>query len=367
MGYVNLADSNQTLGYRPWEGTDGLGHSAMFRWDTVLLEWVKFSGTSSGVAADVTVLNFPAPLSVFGGGTEASALRVTIANDSTGVLSVDDNGGSLTVDGTVSISGTVAVTQSGTWNINDISGTISLPTGASTSANQATIIASLSSIDAGIPAGLGQTTMSASMPVVIASDQTAIPVSQSDSWTVTANAGTNLNTSALALESGGNLAASATSLAVIDDWDESDRAKVNPIVGQAGVQGGSGVVTALTQRVVLATDVTPPLPSGAATEATLAAMSAKFTSTLGTDTRVSASTSSVTVLAANASRKGGVFHNDSTSACKVKAGTTASGTSYCFPMGAGDIFFLENIPNYNGIYTAIWTTATGAMQVTEFT
>lgn len=33
-----------------------------------------------------------------GGGTEAGALRVTVANDSTGVLSVDDNGGSLTVD-----------------------------------------------------------------------------------------------------------------------------------------------------------------------------------------------------------------------------------------------------------------------------
>lgn len=36
-----------------------------------------------------------------GGGTEATALRVTLANDSTGVVSVDDNGGSLTVDGTV--------------------------------------------------------------------------------------------------------------------------------------------------------------------------------------------------------------------------------------------------------------------------
>jgi len=50
-------------------------------------------------------------LSVVGGGTEATAQRVTIASDSTGVLSVDDNGGSLTVDGTVGISGTVAVTD----------------------------------------------------------------------------------------------------------------------------------------------------------------------------------------------------------------------------------------------------------------
>ena len=36
-----------------------------------------------------------------GGGVEAAALRVTIATDSTGVISVDDNGGALTVDGTV--------------------------------------------------------------------------------------------------------------------------------------------------------------------------------------------------------------------------------------------------------------------------
>lgn len=57
--------------------------------------------------ASLTVDN--STLSVVGGGTEATALRVTIANDSTGVLSIDDNGGSITVDGTVSISGTVTV------------------------------------------------------------------------------------------------------------------------------------------------------------------------------------------------------------------------------------------------------------------
>ena len=44
------------------------------------------------------------------------------------------------------------------------------------------------------------------------------------------------------------------SLAILDDWDESDRAKVNPIAGQAGVQGSGGAITALTQRVTEATD-----------------------------------------------------------------------------------------------------------------
>lgn len=60
---------------------------------------------------NVDIDTVPAPLNVTGGGTEAAALRVTIASDSTGVLSVDDNGGSLTVDGTV------AATQSGTWTV----------------------------------------------------------------------------------------------------------------------------------------------------------------------------------------------------------------------------------------------------------
>jgi len=68
---------------------------------------------------------------VTGGGTETGALRVTVANNSTGVLSVDDNGstlsvddggGSLTVDGTVAVSGTVtvgshAVTNAGTFAV----------------------------------------------------------------------------------------------------------------------------------------------------------------------------------------------------------------------------------------------------------
>lgn len=45
-----------------------------------------------------------------------------------------------------------------------------------------------------------------------------------------------------------------TSLAVLDDWDESDRAKVNLIVGQAGVAAGAGAVGATVPRVTLASD-----------------------------------------------------------------------------------------------------------------
>jgi hypothetical protein len=41
---------------------------------------------------------------------------------------------------------------------------------------------------------------------------------------------------------------------IIDDWDESDRAKVNPIAGQAGVAAGAGSVDATVQRTTLASD-----------------------------------------------------------------------------------------------------------------
>jgi hypothetical protein len=124
----------------------------------------------------------------------------------------------------------------------------------------------------------GQQTMANSISVAVASNQSAVPVSGTVavtggltdaelratpvpvSGTVTANAGTNLNTSALALEAGGNLAAIAASASVLDDWDETDRAKVNPIVGQAGVAAGTGTDGATVQRVTLATNV--GLPAG---------------------------------------------------------------------------------------------------------
>ena len=53
------------------------------------------------VATDDVVTVDNGTLSVVGTGLEATALRVTVASDSTGVLSVDDNGGTLTVDAPV--------------------------------------------------------------------------------------------------------------------------------------------------------------------------------------------------------------------------------------------------------------------------
>jgi len=51
-----------------------------------------------------------------------------------------------------------------------------------------------------------------------------------------------------------------TSLAILDDWDETNRAAVNIIAGQVGIAGGTGVDGATVPRVTLATDV--GLPAG---------------------------------------------------------------------------------------------------------
>lgn len=99
--------------------------------------------------------------------------------------------GALVTDST--ISGTVAATQSGTWNINsvstipsipagsnnigsitDITGTVSLPTGAATSALQTQISGQL-------PTTLGQKVMASSMSVAIASDQSAVKTTVTNS------------------------------------------------------------------------------------------------------------------------------------------------------------------------------------------
>ncbi len=50
------------------------------------------------------------------------------------------------------------------------------------------------------------------------------------------------------------------SLSVLDDWDETDRAKVNLIVGQAGIAAGTGTDGVTVPRVTLATNVA--LPTG---------------------------------------------------------------------------------------------------------
>lgn len=66
-----------------------------------------------------------------------------------------------TTDGTTNL---VAAKQNGTWNVTNISGTISLPTGAATSAKQDTLAALF-------PTSIGQKAASGSLAVALPTDQ----------------------------------------------------------------------------------------------------------------------------------------------------------------------------------------------------
>lgn len=83
--------------------------------------------------------------------TPANGQQMGLGCSSSGALQVVNSGspsgtqdvnvvavGGNAVTTTVPVSGTVAATQSGTWNINNVSGTVSLPIGASTAALQTT-------------------------------------------------------------------------------------------------------------------------------------------------------------------------------------------------------------------------------------
>lgn len=106
-----------------------------------------------------------------------------------------DNQGHLKVDvitaPTTTVTGTVAATQSGTWNITDISGTISLPTGAATEATLSTLNGKVTACNTGavtissaLPAGsnvIGHVIIDSGSTTVVTG---TVAVTQSGTWTV---------------------------------------------------------------------------------------------------------------------------------------------------------------------------------------
>ncbi len=150
----------------------------------------NISGTISlptGAATEATLstrladATFTTRINTLGQKTSANSTPVVLASDQS-VIPVSQSGvWSIGRTWTLSSgSDSISAVQSGTWNINNISGTISLPTGAATEATLSTRLA-----DATFTARvntLGQKTMANSTPVVLASDQTVIPVSQSGVW-----------------------------------------------------------------------------------------------------------------------------------------------------------------------------------------
>jgi hypothetical protein len=152
---------------------------------------------------------------VYDGGqrTSANSHPVVIASDQS----------TLPISGVVAVSGSVAVTGSFYPATQAVSvSSLPLPTGAAQEGgNLATLAGAVSSSKlqtnvaqvGGSALSLGQQLAAASLPVVLTSAQLA---TLTPYGAVTANAGTNLNTSALALETGGNLATVAANTSRTD-------------------------------------------------------------------------------------------------------------------------------------------------------
>lgn len=92
--------------------------------------------------------------------------------------------------------------------------------------------------------------------------------------------------------------------------------------------------------------------------------------TTGTISSVSGSASSVTVLAANTSRKGATIFNDSAATLYLAlSDTTASTTVHTVQVAASGYYELPL--NDGGVYTGriagIWSSATGSARVSEMT
>ena len=209
----------------------GTPASAANRWPVQITDGTDLALVNAGgdLEVDVNAINgftISTGNGVAGGGTQ----RVTISSDSTGVL---------------------ACTQSGTWNVNNVSGTVSLPTGAATEASLAkltiaqgaalgantmamcgaSVLASVPAYSAGliqplsmdtngglrvnmvgiddkaINAGAGAAS-DGTQRVILASDQTSIPVTQSGTWTV--QPGNTQNTTAWVVQPGEDAAANTT-------------------------------------------------------------------------------------------------------------------------------------------------------------
>lgn len=92
------------------------------------------SATDQAIAVKSAIFGYTTSM---GGSFEP--VKVTPSGALTVEATITDGSGPVTVDGTV------AATQSGTWNLNNIGGTISLPTGAATETSLATVAGAVSS------------------------------------------------------------------------------------------------------------------------------------------------------------------------------------------------------------------------------
>lgn len=297
---------------------------------------IPISGTvtATNASTGATGASPPSQATYIAGLSTTSAPSYT--NNQLNALSLTLSG-ALRVDGsavTQPVSGTVTANQGGTWNINNISGTISLPTGAATETTLASRLAD-STFTTRINT-LGQKTMANSTPVVIASDQSAITitgtVAGTGNFTVVQGTASNLRaqtasesaTGASPPPSAGLTGGSVTTSA--PTYTNGQMSALSLTTAGALRVDGSGV----TQPISVAS---LPLPTGAATEATLATRLADSTFTTRINTLGQKTMANSTPV---------VFASDQTAIPASQSG------SWTVTANAGTGNFATNIAQYGG-------------------
>ncbi len=245
---------------------------------------------------------------------------ITVNNTSgAGAVNIQDGGNSITVDGTISAN------QSGIWNITDINGTINLPTGAATSANQASQQTSLNNLDSKIPSNL---TVSSTRLLVDNSGVTQ-PISA-----VSLPLPTGASTAANQTTSNTTLSSIETKLT-----DKSQFTKLT-----------DGTDTALINSAGELLVVSNP--------------AAVSTSSL---TSVTVTTSSTSLLSSNSNRKRFYIFNDSGAIIFVAFSATASTTSFTFTLANKAFYDSDGGVIYTGAISAIRGAGSGSVRITELT
>ena len=292
---------------------------------------------------------------------------ISLADPETATNYARVSGGSLQVSVQ---NATLAVTQSGTFNITNISGTVSLPTGASTATLQTTGNTSLNSIDTKTPAlSSGRVPVESNLVQSLTDTQlraSAVPVSftrlasgtdsvtivpsgtQTVSGTVTANIGT---TNGLALDAtvDGLLKPSST-LNAVGSITNTVVVKADSLINQTNAFKVDG--SAVTQPISAAS---LPLPTGAATESTLAALSNKFDNDFA-----NINTNTTTTVKSGAGVLKRIVVNKigtSSNTCTIYDNTTAAGTI----IGKIDPLHTQMVFEYDVVFNTGLTivTATG--------
>lgn len=400
LGVVAGAEGARTAALAPGDSTDGILVNLGANNDVTVTGTVTANlaaGTNN--IGDVDVLSVPAPLSTAGGGTEATALRVTIASDSTGVVSIDDNGGSITVDGSVSVTGAVdtelpaaaaladdtanptvpavgsfvMVYDGATWDRlpgtaadgalvnlganNDVTVTGTVTANLAAGTNNIGDVDVLT-INGQAPAFGTGVRSAATQRVTIATDD-VVPASQSGTW----NIGT------VTTVTGVTTVTTVTTCATVTNLSQ---------LGGQAIAMGTGTRSAGTQRVTIATDdVVPAAQSGtwtvqpgntANTTPWLVTQTPGTTGGLTTYHLVSAASTNATNIKASAGQVYGWYiYNSNASARKVAFHNSASA-----PTAGASIFFSLVIPGSSAANVAFpsgiaFSSGIGITTVTDLT